>query len=114
MSRFTAVVAAVASFALAAGAGTAFGQLGDGSIGTVEVTAPPVDIQLDPADGNGAIASITTPAGDSQTAAASTGTLQAALPGVSAGASASPSQEGTATDPSPSFSAESEPASGGP
>ena len=114
MSRFTAVMVAVSSLALVAGTGTAFGQLGDGSTGTVQVTPPPVDIQIDAVDGTGAAASVATPGGDTQTATGSTGTVQAALPGANGSANASPSQEGTAVDPNASFSAGTSPATGGP
>ncbi len=115
MSRFTALTVALASIALAAGTGPAFGQLGDGSTGTVQVTPPPLDIHVDPTPGGtGVTASATTPAADSQTATASTGTVQAVVPSVSAGASASPSQDGTTVDPNASFSTGTGPATGGP
>ena len=115
MSRFTALTVVVASIALAAGTETAFGQLGDGSAGTVQITPPPVDIHVDPTPGGtGVTASATTPPGDSQTATASTGTVQAVLPSLSGGASASPSPDGTSVDPNASFSAGAAPATGGP
>jgi hypothetical protein len=113
MSRFTAVMVAAAGLALSAGAGSAFGQLGDGSIGTVQVDPPTVDIQIEP-EAASVTASVAPPAGDSQTARASVGTVQAAPPGVNAGASASPSQAGTEADPDASFSAGTTPGTGGP
>lgn len=58
MIRYTAVLVAGASLALAAGTGSAFGQLGDGSAGTIQATPPSVDIQIAPADGTGATASV--------------------------------------------------------
>lgn len=100
MSRFIAVMIAVVGLALAPGAGSAFGQLGDGSIGTVQITPPPVDIQIDPAEAS--FAAATTPASGgpqaadssvgtaqiggagSQTTANSTGTAQIAQPGTQA------------------------------
>jgi hypothetical protein len=114
---------ASACVAFAAGTGTAHAQLGDGSIGTVQVAPPPVDVSgssvdVQPGAGtsqtaDGSVGTVQVGGSGAQTATGSVGTAQVALPGTRASASSSPSANGTSVDPNTSFSASVDPAEGG-
>mgnify|MGYP003288126536 CR=1 FL=1 len=134
MNRSTRIVVALACLAAASGGGTAYGQLADGSIGTAQVAAPPVDVSASAAvspepqvnvntnvlsspggsqTASGSVGTVQVGGGGAQSATGSAGTVQAQMPATNAGVGAAPSVSGDGVDPNSSASASIEPASGG-
>ena len=132
MKFSTRIVVALVCLAAASGGGTAYGQLADGSIGTVQVAPPPVDVSAAvtteprvnvnvdvhaPADGsqtaNRSVGTVQVGGSGAQNARSSAGTVQAQVPGTRLGADAAPSANGGGVNPNTTVAVSIDRAAGG-